>query len=269
MNRDPEDKRLVADGATWIVDLDGVVWLAGEPIGDVAAAVGTLRDRGVRIIFATNNSAPTIDQLVSRLGRIGIAAGPDDLVTSSQAAASLLDPGTTAMVLTEGGALEALERRGVSVRDAGPVDAVVVGWTRHFDFDSLNRVSTAVRDGARLIGTNEDATYPTPTGPVPGAGALLAAIATASGAEPLIAGKPHPPTVALLRSRFDLSGTAGPVIMVGDRPTTDGRLAVELGVPFALVDSGVTSADDATIEVPVYRRAPDLVTLVEQCLTAR
>jgi ribonucleotide monophosphatase NagD (HAD superfamily) len=170
------------------------------------------------------------------------------------------------MVLTEGGALEALEKRGVSVRDVGPVDAVVVGWTRHFDFDSLNRVSAAVRAGARLIGTNEDPTYPTPTGPVPGAGALLAAIATAGGVEPLIAGKPHPPTVALLRSRFDLTGEAGPVIMVGDRPTTDGRLAVELGVPFALVDSGVTSADDTTIEVPVHRRAPDLATLVEQCL---
>jgi HAD superfamily hydrolase (TIGR01450 family) len=268
MNGDPEDERLVADGATWIVDLDGVVWLAGEPIGAVATAVSTLRDRGVRIVFATNNSAPTIAQLVARLGRIGIPAGPDDLVTSSQAAASLLDPGATAMVLTEGGALEALEERGVSVRDTGPVDAVVVGWTRHFDFDSLARVSGAVRDGARLIGTNEDATYPTPTGPVPGAGALLAAVATAGGVEPQIAGKPHPPTVALLRSRFDLSGTSGPVIMVGDRPTTDGRLAVELGVPFVLVDSGVTKADDTAIEVPVHRRAKDLATLVAQCLTA-
>jgi glycerol 3-phosphatase-2 len=269
MNQDSEDERLVAAGATWIVDLDGVVWLAGEPIGNVSGAVSKLRDRGVRIVFATNNSAPTIGDLVTRLGRVGIPAGPDDLVTSSQAAASLLDPGSTAMVLTEGGALEALEARGVSVRETGPVDAVVIGWTRHFDFDSLTRVSAAVRDGARLIGTNEDPTYPTPTGPVPGAGALLAAVATAGGVDPEIAGKPHPPTVALLRSRFDLDGSEGPVIMVGDRPMTDGHLALQLGVPFALVDSGVTLPADTAIDVPVHRRAPDFASLVDQYLTGR
>lgn len=263
----PEDERLVAEGATWVVDLDGVVWLAGEPIGDVAAAVATLRDRGVRIIFATNNSRPTIAELVGRLGTIGIPAGPDDLVTSSQAAASLLGGQSTAMVLAGDGVLEALDAHGVSVHDAGPVDAVVVGWTTQFDFDSLSRVSAAVRDGARLIGTNEDPTYPTPTGTVPGAGALLAAVAAAGGTKPEIAGKPHPPTVALLRSRFDLSGASGPVLMVGDRPMTDGRLAVELGVPFALVDSGVTSAGLAVTEVPIRHRAKDFAALVEQRLT--
>ncbi|HEX4219925.1 MAG TPA: HAD-IIA family hydrolase [Acidimicrobiales bacterium] len=269
MSPDPEDERLVAPGAIWIVDLDGVVWLAGEPIGEVAGAVSKLRNRGVRILFATNNSAPTIADLVSRLGHAGIPAGPEDLVTSSQAAASLLDPGSTAMVLTEGGALEALEARGVSVRETGPVDAVVIGWTRHFDFDSLTRVSGAVRDGARLIGTNEDPTYPTPTGPVPGAGALLAAVATAGGIDPEIAGKPHPPTVALLRSRLDVDGSHGAVIVVGDRPMTDGHLAIQLGVPFALVDSGVTPPDDTAIDVPVHRRAKDFAALVDQYLTGR
>jgi ribonucleotide monophosphatase NagD (HAD superfamily) len=170
------------------------------------------------------------------------------------------------MVLAGGGVLEALETRGVSVHDSGPVDAVVVGWTDRFDFDSLSRVSAAVRDGARLIGTNEDPTYPTPTGSVPGAGALLAAVATAGGTTPEIAGKPHPPTVALLRSRFDLSGALGPVMMVGDRPMTDGQLAVQLEVPFALVDSGVTSAGLAVTEVPVRHRAKDFTQLVEECL---
>jgi glycerol 3-phosphatase-2 len=261
-----EDDRLATDGATWIVDLDGVVWLAGEPIGEVATAVSTLRDRGVRIVFATNNSAPTTSELVARLARAGIPATTDDLVTSAQAAASLLDGGSTAMVLAGGGVLEALEARGISVGDTGPVDAVVVGWTNRFDFESLTRVSGAVRDGARLIGTNEDPTYPTPTGPVPGAGALLAAVATAGGIQPEIAGKPHPATVALLRSRFDLGGSAGPVMMVGDRPMTDGHLAIELGVPFALVDSGVTSAGVAVTDVPVAHRAKDFAALVDRCL---
>ena len=71
----------VADAQVWVVDLDGVLWLAGEPIGDVASAIGALRDRGVRVVFATNNSAPTTEQLVARLARVGIDAEPDDLVT--------------------------------------------------------------------------------------------------------------------------------------------------------------------------------------------
>ena len=264
MSGEDPDERLVSDGATWIVDLDGVVWLAGEPIGAVATAVSALRGRGVRIVFATNNSAPTTGEIVARLAHAGIPATAEDLVTSAQAAASLLEPGCTALVLAEAGVLEALEARGVKVRDSGPVDAVVVGWTHHFDFGSLTRVSGAVREGARLIGTNEDPTYPTPSGLVPGSGALLAAVATAGGVEPEIAGKPHPATVALLRSRFHLEGASGPVIMVGDRPMTDGHLAIELGVPFALVDSGVTSSADEVTEVPVAYRAKDFAELVEQ-----
>src|ERR1700716_2286181 len=132
MSRDNQGERLVADGATWVVDLDGVIWLAGGPIGEVGTAISALRDRGVRIVFATNNSAPTTGELVARLARVGIPATSGDLVTSAQAAASLLDPGGTAMVLAEGGVVEALESRGLVIRDTGPVDAVVVGWTHRF-----------------------------------------------------------------------------------------------------------------------------------------
>ncbi len=266
MSHDGAENGLTAPGATWIVDLDGVVWLTGEPIGGVAAAVSSLRSRGVRIIFATNNAAPTIAELLERLERAGIPASAEDLVTSAQAAASILQPESTAMVLAEGGVLEALRSRGVTVRESGPVDAVVVGWTHQFDFDRLAAVSTAARDGARLIGTNEDPTHPTPTGLLPGSGALLAAVAAASEMQPEVAGKPHAPTVALLRSRFDLDDQARPVLMVGDRPITDGQLAVRLGVPYALVDSGVTPPGQAVTEVPVHYRAKDFSELVDQFL---
>ena len=96
-------------------------------------------------------------------------------------AAGLLAPGTTAVVLGGDGVLEALAARGVTVVPEGPADAVVVGLTRAFTYDALTIAVTAVRNGARLIGTNEDATYPTPDGLVPGAGAILAAVTTASG----------------------------------------------------------------------------------------
>jgi 4-nitrophenyl phosphatase len=250
------------DGArSWIVDLDGVVWLAQQPIPGSALAIERLRAAGIHVLFATNNAAPTVGELVERLADAGVPALPDDVVTSAQAAASMLEPGTSAFACAEGGVVEALEARGVTVVAEGPVDAVLVGWTRQFDFDLLAQTAGLVRDGARFIGTNEDATHPTPERLLPGSGALLAAVATAAQATPEVAGKPHAPMVALLRTR-----AARALLMVGDRPSTDGALARQLGVPFALVHSGVTRDGREPVVVTPDEEADDLATLVDRHL---
>ncbi len=129
----------------WIIDLDGVVWLTGEPIGDVATAVADLRRHGARVVFATNNSAPTTAELLARLARVGIESSAEDLATSADSAASLLQPGQSVKVLAEGGVVEALRARQVCIADVGPVDAAVVGWSRSFDFDSLSATAAAAR----------------------------------------------------------------------------------------------------------------------------
>ena len=254
-------------GSVWIVDLDGVIWITGEPIGDAADAVARLTRAGITVVYATNNSAFTTQTLLDRLARIGIAAEPQHLATSADATASLLQPGDTAFVLAEGGVLESLSNRGVKVGGDGPFDAAVVGWTHSFDFDSLSAVAAAARDSGRLIGTNEDPTHPTPDGLVPGSGALLAAVAVASGITPEIAGKPHRPMVDLIREKFGIGNGGRPALAVGDQPATDGRLAEQLGIPFALVDSGVTRPGTPVDDVPVEVRTPDFVELVDAALT--
>ena len=246
----------------WIVDLDGVVWLSGEPIGDVAGAVSLLRSRGARVVFATNNSATTVDELGNRLRRVGIEARAADLVSSAGAVASLLEAGQSVEVLAEAGVFEALERRGVLTDRSGPVDAAVVGWTRSFTFDTVAAASDAARSSGRLLATNEDPTHPTPEGLVPGSGALIAAVATASGVAPEFAGKPHEAMATLMRHQFGFEAGDPRVVMVGDQPGTDGRLAERLRIPFALVDSGVTPPGSSKFDVPVAVRAPDLVSLV-------
>ena len=252
----------VVDARVWIVDLDGVLWLAGEPIGDVASAVAALRGRGARVVFATNNSAPTTEQLVARLARVGIDADPDDLVTSARVAASLLEPGQRVHVLGEAGLVEALVERGVEVVDAGPRDAAVVGWSRDFDFAALAAIATVARETGRLIATNGDPTHPTPEGLLPGSGALLAAVATASGVTPVVAGKPHAPTADYVRTRILDHGAVTAAVMVGDQPGTDGALAARLGIPFVLVDSGVTPPGAPVDDCPVALRGADLVSVV-------
>jgi len=241
--------------AAVLCDLDGVVWLARQALPGAPEAVSALRVAGVRVVFVTNNSAAPLAEQEAALDAIGIPAR-GDVITSAIAAAHLIAPGERVMVCGGPGVAEAVTRRGaqpVAGDDdtGGPVDAVVVGFHTDFDYTRLRIAATAVLAGARLIGTNDDPTYPTPAGPIPGGGSILAAVATASGVAPTIAGKPYGPMAATVLAELEgLDPTT--LLMVGDRPSTDGRFAVALGCPFALVRSGVTAPG-----VPVEPR-PDI-----------
>jgi 4-nitrophenyl phosphatase len=239
-----------------VLDLDGVVWLGDRPIPGAAKAVATLRARGERVLFATNNSFARLAEQEAKLERFGIPAH-GDVLTSAMAAARLVEAGERALVCGGPGIAEALEGRGATpVRD-GDADAVVVGFHRDFDYERLRVAVRAVQRGARLIATNDDATYPTPDGPIPGGGAIVAAVAYASGVRAVVAGKPHAPMADLVREAGGETGT-----VVGDRPETDGAFARTLGYRFALVLSGVTHETDLPVEPAPDTVAPSLAALV-------
>jgi HAD superfamily hydrolase (TIGR01450 family) len=240
-----------------MLDLDGVVWLGDQAVTGSADAIARLRAAGEEVGFVTNNSFVPRREVEAKLERFGIDPG-DHVVTSAMAAARLVHPGETVLLCGGPGAREELEARGATVVERGEADAVVVGFNPHFDYAILTAASGAVRAGARLIGTNDDATYPTPMGVIPGGGAVLAAVSAAAGVTPTVAGKPYPPMVDLVRA---LVGRAG--IFVGDRPDTDGRFAVALGYRFGLVLSGITTARDLPVEPEPAVVAADLAELVD------
>ena len=234
-----------------LCDIDGVVWLARRELPRASEAVALLRSQGSRVVFVTNNSFATRGEQESHLDEIGIPA-VGDVVTSAMAAASLVEPSSRVLVCGGPGLVEA-----VRDRDAHPVpmdeydeeserpDAVVVGFHRTFDYEALRRAHHAIRHGARFIASNTDATYPTPQGPIPGGGSIVAAVTTASGVTPLIAGKPHRTMADLVRST--VPGVDSSTVMIGDRLSTDGRFARELGCRFGLVRSDV-SADEVAVD---------------------
>jgi 4-nitrophenyl phosphatase len=223
------------------LDLDGVIWRGDDPIPGAIKGMAELRAGGARVAFLSNNSSVPVRGVVAKLERMGVAASPGEVLTSAMAAAALLakslEPGSRVYAAAGPGVFEALAACGLEAVREEPAEAVVVGFHRDFDFDGLDRAARLVRDGARFVATNLDATYPVPGGLLPGAGSLVAAVATASGGEPEVAGKPEAPMVALVHERVGAVG-----VMIGDRPSTDGALATALGWPFGLVLSGVTAA---------------------------
>ncbi len=247
----------------WVLDLDGVVWLGDESIPGAADAVARLQDHGDTVVFVTNNSSLPVGEVEAKLARHGIEADRA-VVSSAMAASELVEPGQRVLVCGGPGVVEALEQRGAvpvaNDRDPdAPVDVVMVGFHRDFDYERMRRAATAVRSGAKLVATNDDATYPTADGPIPGAGSILAGIQRATGVDAVVAGKPYVPMANLLRARLGEVGT-----VVGDRPDTDGRLARVLGYRFALVLTGVIAAADVpSVEPRPDIVAPDLASLVD------
>ena len=248
-----------------LLDLDGVVWLSHVPIPGSVAAVERLRASGRRVVFVTNNSGARLAEQQAALAAIGIPA-EGDVITSAIAAAALIAAGQRVLVCGGPGVAEAIGSIGATpIAGDDPagvhVDAVMVGFHRQFDYERMRIAATAVRNGARLIATNDDATYPTPDGPIPGGGAILAGVRTASGADATVAGKPYRPMAAAIETM--LGGIApDQLLMVGDRQDTDGEFAVALGCQFALVRSGVTLPGQP-VNVPVAIDAPDLAAVVD------
>jgi 4-nitrophenyl phosphatase len=220
-------------------------------------------------LFVTNNSMSTIADQEAALEAAGVPAA-GDVVTSAEASAFLVGPGERVLIVAGQGVDEAVRNRGAAIVDGTTgADVVIVGLHHGFDYPMLRDATRAIRSGARFVATNDDATFPTPDGLIPGAGSIVAAVATAAGVTPTIAGKPYRPMADLVAARCGADFEPGRALVVGDRGSTDGRFAATVGCPFALVRSGVTppgSSPDAPI--PIAVDASDLAAVADVVLSA-
>lgn len=244
---------------TGLFDLDGVVYIGADPVPSAVAAMERVRASGMRVAFVTNNASRTPAAVAAHLTRLGVPAAPHDVVTSAQAAARLVAervPGGSAVLVCGGmGLRQALHEHGlrpVSTADAAPA-AVVQGYTQGIDHGLLAEGSLAVARGALYIAANGDTTLPSARGTVPGNGALIRVIATATGCEPVVAGKPEPP---LHREAMLRTGARRPLV-VGDRLDTDIEGATRGGVDSMLVFTGVTHPADVVAAPSKWR--PSLI----------
>jgi 4-nitrophenyl phosphatase len=245
-----------------LVDLDGVVYRGAQPVPGVAAVLTARAAAGDDVVYVTNSSIWHHTDFVARLANMGAPVSPDRIVSGARATALYLSEQSPrpvrTLVLGAPGlvrelrdldlevvlAAEAAERWTTNGRDVAAatqgVDSVVVGLDVEFSYARLAVAVGAVRAGARFVAVNRDPIHPTEHGLVPGAGSVVAAVATASGMEPVSIGKPGPLLLEIAAHRMGRPATEA--VMIGDSLTADIPAAIAVGARSVLMLTGISTA---------------------------
>ena len=228
----------------FICDMDGVIYHGNKILEGVTDFVNWMLDNDKKFVFLTNSSERTPHELSMKLERMGLHVTPDHFYTSAMATAEFLHtqkPGSTAYVIGEAALTKALYDQGIYMNDVNP-DYVVVGETRTYNFEKIEKAINLVLKGAKLIGTNPDITGPCETGIAPATGSLIAPIEIATGKKAYFVGKPNP---LMLRHGLRLLNChSQDIAFIGDRMDTDIIAGIESNVDTVLVLSGVTAMED-------------------------
>jgi glycerol-1-phosphatase len=249
-----------------LLDLDGVVYIGPVAVPGAAEHLTKAAAAGMRLAYVTNNASRTPSLVARHLRELGVDADPGDVVTSAQAAATLLadrlPPGSSVFVIGGPGLFSALEERGLHpVQTLGEdADAVVSGYSAEVTWRVVSEGAILVRSGLPWVASNTDLTMPSAHGLAPGNGALVELVASFSGRRPVVAGKPQPP---LFEETMRRVGGSRPLV-VGDRLDTDIEGGRAAGLATLLVLTGVSGAAELLAAPPQLRPdyvAPDLSAL--------
>ena len=227
----------------FISDMDGVLYHGNHLLDGVVDFVNWLQENGKEFIFLTNSSERTAQELSKKLSRMGLEVPEKHFYTSALATAEFLSkqmPGCSAYVIGEAGLANALYDCGIYMNDVNP-EYVIVGDTRTYNFEKIEKAIALVNKGAKLIGTNPDITGPTENGIMPAVGALIAPIEIATGKKAYFVGKPNP--LMVRHANKALSCHTAETVFIGDRMDTDVVSGLEAMIDTVLVLSGVTSRD--------------------------
>ncbi|MBR2988475.1 MAG: HAD family hydrolase [Clostridia bacterium] len=228
----------------FICDMDGVIYHGSQILPGVKEFVNWLIENDKKFVFLTNSPEKTPHELSMKLARMGLDVSPDHFYTSAMATAEFLAsqaPGCTAYVIGEAALTKAMYDKKIYMNDVNP-DYVVLGETRTYSFEKIEKAIELVNKGAKLIGTNPDTVGPTERGIMPATGALIAPIEIATDKKAYFVGKPNP---LMLRHGLRLLGChSADIAFIGDRMDTDIIAGIESNVDTVLVLSGVTDIDD-------------------------
>ena len=231
-------------------DLDGTIYLGDQLLPGARRLVEELRSRGVAVRFLSNNPTRDPEQYAAKLARLGLPTPVSEIVNTVVTMTRwLLDHAPDAVVypISEPPLVRALERAGIRMSsDPSEIDIVIASYDRTFTYEKLQIAFDAIwyHRRARLVATNPDRFCPFPGGRgEPDCAAITAAIEACTGvACEVTAGKPDPAMLHAALAGVEVA--PGECLMVGDRLSTDIRMALDAGMPAALVLTGETRAED-------------------------
>ncbi len=265
-------ERLIDGYDAALFDLDGVIYLGPVAVPSAPATMDALAADGKAVMYVTNNAARSADTVVKQLVSLGLRAGPDNVLTSAQVAAiglaEVLPAGAKVLVAGSASLAGLITEAGLAAVNSAEDDPVAVlqGYDPVLAWPLLDEVCLAIARGALWFATNDDASRPTDRGLVPGAGAMIAAVATAIGGSPTTFGKPHRPMMAEAVRR---TGARRP-LFVGDRIDTDIVGANNAGMDSLMVFSGAHGKAQLVTAKPGERPTqigPDVSALLEPVRT--
>ena len=206
---------------------------------------------GKHFLFLTNSSERTKLELKQKLERMGLEVGEEHFYTSALATAKFLsqqEPGCSVYAIGDAGLTNALYEAGITMNDVDP-DYVVVGETRNYNFEMIQRAVRFIEAGSKFIATNPDVTAPGEDGITPACAALVAPIAACTGKAPYYIGKPN---ALMMRTGLKILNVhSGEAVMIGDRMDTDVIAGIESGMTTVLVLSGISTLE--TVQQFAYR----------------
>ncbi|QLG60875.1 HAD-IIA family hydrolase [Halorarum salinum] len=229
-----------------VLDLDGTVYRGDALVPGAAAAIETLRERGVDVLFFSNKAIERPAAYREKLERLGVPVPADRVVTSATVTATYVaehHPGERVFLVGEEPLAEELAAAGVSVGPPADATVVVASMDRSFDYDALSDAMAAMEGADAFYATNPDRTCPVEGGEIPDAAGMIGAVEGVTGRDlDLVLGKPSPVAVEAAMARLGVAPER--CLMVGDRLETDVRMGNRAGMRTALVLTGVTDAAD-------------------------
>lgn len=227
----------------FIIDMDGVIYHGNKLLPGVKEFVKWLTDEKKRFVFLTNSSERTPKELQEKLARLGINVEKNVFYTSALATAMFLSSQKakgSAFIIGEAGLINALYNVGYTMNNINP-DYVVIGESRSYAYEAIERSVNLVLKGAKLIGTNPDLTGPIENGIAPATKALVAPIELATGKNAYFVGKPNP--LMMRNALKKLKCNREETIIIGDRMDTDIIAGIESEIDTTLVLSGITTKE--------------------------
>lgn len=242
-----------------LIDLDGTLYHGRNRIEGADLLIERLKELQIPFLYVTNNSSRTPEQVAAHLLEMGIPALPEEVCTSSLAAAEYIaeeSPGAKVAMLGEEGLREALLSAGLTIVEQSP-EYVIQGIDRSFDYEKLTRAVRWIQEGAVSILTNPDLQLPSDTGLMPGAGSLGAAVEAASGVKPTVIGKPSSILMKYASDRLGLPPEE--TYVIGDNIRTDIAAGVHAGCKTVLVMTGITTDRNMEAHMEAAGVTPDYI----------